>query len=75
MDANLASVITAGIGAAVAAIQAHHAAANPDAPALTQAQALEQLQAAVAASLAKDQALRAVASASDLGVHTGSTGD
>jgi hypothetical protein len=74
---NLATVITAGVSGLVEILKATHSAANPGAAPLTEAQALEQLQAAVAASLAKDQALRssAPASASQLGNPTGSTGE
>ncbi len=59
-------------------IQSLHAHQNPDAPPLTKEQAAALLQEAVAQSLAKDAQLRggaSIASAADLGVSTGSTGE
>lgn len=74
VDTNTAGIVTAAFAALpsiIGAIRAEHAAANPDAPPLTEAQALAALQAAVRASLAKDAQLRQSAA----GVVTDATGE
>lgn len=67
MPASTSDLIGAALTALpsiLGAIRAAHQAANPGAPELTEAQALEALHQAVAASLARDQQLRGQA---DLG--------
>jgi hypothetical protein len=62
MPFDTTSVINTAIGALpgiLALIRANHAAANPDAPALTDEQVTLALQEAVASSVAKDEAWQA----------------
>lgn len=79
VDTNTANIVNAAIAALpsiLGAIKSEHAAANPGAPELTEAQALKALQDAVAASLAEDAKDRqAFASPADLGFHANTTGD
>lgn len=76
MDQNTANVAIAAIPAIVELVKLFHAHAHPDDPPLTSEQALVQLQQAVIESLRKDDAIDAkIASAGELGVHAGSTGE
>lgn len=80
MDANTANIITTAIGALpgiIGLIKGQHAAANPDAPPMTDDQAKAALAAAIAESLAKDARLLQprVASATELGPPAGANGE
>lgn len=79
MDAVTGNVITAAISALpsiLALLKSSHAADNPGAAPITDSQALAALQAAVQASIARDEELKKIpATAAALGVHDGGNGE